>query len=54
MKRGFGEVLGRERTEYLKFGTVDGFQGHEMDVIIMSCVRANPERSIGALPNTTP
>lgn len=38
--------------EYIDFKTVDGYQGQEKEIIIMSCVRANPspnDPSIGFL-----
>lgn len=35
----------------VKVLTVDGFQGGEMDIIIISSVRSNPSGSIGFLAN---
>jgi len=31
----------------IEIGTVDGFQGREKDVILLSCVRVQPGGSIG-------
>jgi superfamily I DNA and/or RNA helicase len=33
----------------VEVSSVDGFQGREMDVVIISCVRSNQRRSIGFL-----
>ncbi|MFC1808676.1 AAA domain-containing protein [Candidatus Omnitrophota bacterium] len=38
-------------TNPLPVDTVDSFQGHENDIIIVSCVRSNNERKIGFLRN---
>ena len=39
-RRGAGE---------LEIGTVDGFQGREKEVVVVSCVRSNPSGEIGFL-----
>lgn len=41
MKQAFEEVLGENVAKEVKIDTVDSFQGKQMDVIIMSCVRAS-------------
>ena len=50
LKRIFLSVLGRDALRLVDFNTVDGFQGQEKDIIILSCVRAGPGvNSIGFL-----
>jgi regulator of nonsense transcripts 1 len=39
-------------TNTIEIDTVDAFQGREKEFIIFSCVRANPEKSIGFLSDT--
>jgi superfamily I DNA and/or RNA helicase len=36
-------------TKCIEINTVDGFQGQEKDIIMLSCVRANRDGSIGFL-----
>ncbi|KAI3405053.2 SEN1 [Candida oxycetoniae] len=43
--RRFGRIILSE----IDFNTVDGFQGQEKEIIIMSCVRASPDGNVGFL-----
>ncbi|WVF66821.1 hypothetical protein IAT40_001563 [Kwoniella sp. CBS 6097] len=50
LKRKFTEAFGQAILETIDFNTVDGFQGQEKDIIILSCVRSGPNlRTIGFL-----
>ncbi|WVQ62978.1 uncharacterized protein L199_001127 [Kwoniella botswanensis] len=50
LKRKFTETFGSQILETIDFNTVDGFQGQEKDIIILSCVRSGPNiRTIGFL-----
>jgi len=43
-------VLSCKTAKLYRFNTVDGFQGQEKDIIILSCVRSGPNlRTIGFL-----
>jgi senataxin len=50
LKNEFSSRWGRDILSRIDFNTVDGFQGQEKDIIILSCVRAGPNiSSIGFL-----
>ncbi|KAA8908494.1 hypothetical protein TRICI_004769 [Trichomonascus ciferrii] len=49
----FRKELGDSIVDRIDFNTIDGFQGQEKDVIILSCVRAQPDaKGVGFLSDT--
>lgn len=53
IRRAFEQRFGPNITAIVDFNTVDGFQGQEKDVIILSCVRSGPGlSSVGFLSGT--
>ncbi|KAJ3322316.1 DEAD-box type RNA helicase [Boothiomyces sp. JEL0866] len=49
LKRAFKKQFGEQILNYIDINTVDGFQGQEKDIIILSCVRASRDSSVGFL-----
>jgi senataxin len=50
LRQAFSARYGKDALSRIDFNTVDGFQGQEKDIIILSCVRAGPSvTSIGFL-----
>lgn len=49
LRTAFVQRYGANIASHVDFNTVDGFQGQEKDIIILSCVRSGPQASIGFL-----
>ncbi|CDR46333.1 hypothetical protein NBRC10512_007411 [Rhodotorula toruloides] len=53
LKRTFRQKYGEEIVSKIAFNTVDGFQGQEKDIIILSCVRGgSADKGVGFLADT--
>jgi senataxin len=54
MRKRFIKTFGDQILQHVDFNTVDGFQGQEKDVIILSCVRSGPGlQTVGFLSGTS-
>ena len=49
LKNKLRREFGNDIVNYVDVNTVDGFQGQEKDIIILSCVRASRDSGIGFL-----
>lgn len=47
--RQFRRIYGQDITDSIDFNTIDGFQGQEKDIIILSCVRSAENQGVGFL-----
>ncbi|KAJ3119949.1 DEAD-box type RNA helicase, partial [Nowakowskiella sp. JEL0407] len=54
IKQRLSDRFGPKVLDYIDVNTVDGFQGQEKDIIILSCVRANKDAGIGFLIDLRP
>lgn len=53
LKKVFESQLGNVAVRDIDFNTIDGFQGQEKDIIMISCVRAEPDaQGVGFLSDT--
>lgn len=49
LKKAFVQEFGKSILSFIDINTVDGFQGQEKDIIILSCVRSSSKGGVGFL-----
>jgi senataxin len=54
LRRVFGEALGQDYGKLVEINTVDGFQGREANILIISCVRAAGSHGVAGFLSDVP